>query len=105
MEWRLDTNESGEGEGVKEIKSGNEEIKTEGNVEIDPEAEVEETKENEERQEAAAETEAKENPTIEEKKEGVFTEWLEISPLFQSMGIEFENYEEFIELYNSTAKK
>ena len=39
-----------------------------------------------------------------EKKEGVFTEWLQISPLFMSMGIEFENAEEFLELYNGTAK-
>ena len=39
-----------------------------------------------------------------EKKEGVFTEWLEIGPLFMSMGIEFESHAEFLELYNSTTK-
>ena len=40
-----------------------------------------------------------------EKKEGFFTEWLKISPLFMSMGIEFETHAEFLELYNSTTKQ
>ena len=38
------------------------------------------------------------------ERNGTFTEWLEIGPLFQSMGVEFETHDEFLELYNATTK-
>ena len=37
-------------------------------------------------------------------RDGTFTEWLEIGPLFQSMGIEFSTHDEFLELYNATTQ-
>ena len=42
--------------------------------------------------------------TKERKRDGTFTDWMEIGPLFQSMCLEFETHAEFLELYNSTTK-
>ena len=41
----------------------------------------------------------------EQKRDGVFTDWLDIGPLFQAMGIEFETHDEFLLLYNATTKQ
>ena len=38
-----------------------------------------------------------------DRKKTIFTDWMEISPLFMSMGIEFETHWEFLDLYNETA--
>ena len=43
--------------------------------------------------------------TKERERDGTFTDWMEIGPLFQSMGLEFETHAEFLELYNSTTKQ
>ena len=39
-----------------------------------------------------------------DRKKTIFTDWMEISPLFMSMGIEFETHWEFLDLYNETAR-
>ena len=37
-----------------------------------------------------------------DRKKTVFTDWMEISSLFMSMGMEFETHWEFLDLYNET---